>query len=108
MIIEVTAILLVIGLLYLAWSMQRTIAKAEALGFNYERSATRKVNRLIAETLLQYAECNSDRYESTGTTDYYYEVTLYELGLCRKTIAELQCPHKIANRCVEIVQALKA
>lgn len=108
MIIEVSALMLVALLLYLAWSMRRTIAKVEALGFNYERSATRKVNRLIAETLLQYAECNSDRYENTGTTDYYYEVTLYELGLCRKTIAELQCPHKIADRCLEIVQALKA
>lgn len=108
MIIEVSAILLVIGLLYLAWSMQRTVAKAEALGFNYERSATRRVNRLLAENLLQYAESNSDRYESTGSTDYYYEITLYELGLCRKTIAELQCPHKIANRCREIDQALKA
>lgn len=108
MIIEVTAIALVALLLYLAWSRQRTIAKVEALGFEYERSASRKVNQLLAEMLLQYAEFNSDRYESTGTTDYYYEVTLYELGLCRKTIAELQCPHKIANRCVEIVKALKA
>ena len=108
MIIEVAAILLVIGILYLAWSMQRTIAKAEALGFNYERSATPRVNQRIAKNLLQYAESSSDRYESTGSTDGYYEVTLYELGLCQKTIAELQCPHKIANRCLEIVQALKA
>lgn len=108
MIIEVTAIALVALLLYLAWSRQRTIAKVEALGFEYERSASRKVNQLLAEKLLQYAECNSDRYENTGSTDYYYEITLYELGLCRKTIAELQCPHKIADRCVEIVRALKA
>jgi hypothetical protein len=108
MIVEVSAALLVVGLLAYSWMLHRRINASVVLGFNYERSATLSLNKHMARTLCQYAECESDRYACTGTTGGYYEITLYELGLSRPVIAELRCPHKIANRCLEIVKALKA
>lgn len=109
MIIEVSAVVMAGALLAYTYQISKTIRRVERLGFRYERELTMATNKHLATSLYNYAASVSDHYEAVGkTTDAYYEATLYELGLSRQTIAELRCPHKIANRCLEIVKALKA